>query len=605
MSARYILVAGDIAAEKPCELARLSAHSGLSLAFSSERIVAFVTPGCSCRAVANAGCIVGSLFHRHGSAEEIASISRAQATSVAGSEGKALLSLFWGGYVAAIETMDGVRIQRDPSGLLPCYYSASDNLLIFASDAELLAQFHRSIEIDLEEIGRQLYRAFVPEPTTALCGIRELLAGFSLRAGTVGADQEPFWSPWDYVGNPAQGSEGLTERLSGVVRHCVAAWASTRNRILLSVSGGLDSSILAACLSKSRRDAVCLTMFSDDPTGDERMFARALCNHLGLPLIEWPYRLEDIDIRLPLAGHLPRPSDRPQTIAYERVHLEVASEIGADAFMTGNGGDSVFGYSQSAVPIADLYLSRGFKRRTFAALLDVCRQTGCNIPDALREAWRVAHRSSGFRVSPKPLLLHSGFVRAIDRSVLHHPWLDAPDDALPGKAAHIASILRVQSHLEASRALLLPVLSPLMSQPIVETCLAIPSWEWRAGGRDRSVARRAFAADLPPAIVNRRVKGSPSGFAALLLDHFRVPIRERVLDGRLAAAGIIDRAAIETILAGERPVPHAERVRIFEMVNAEAWIDHWSNPRKPTEPRKPNIRSDGHGCPPSAVGPIP
>jgi asparagine synthase (glutamine-hydrolysing) len=243
--------------------------------------------------------------------------------------------------------------------------------------------------------------------------------------------------------------------------------------------------------------------------------------------------------------------------------------------MTGNGGDHVFGYSQSAAPIADRYLSEGIGRGMLSSLRDVCQQTGCSIFEALRQARRLAHGPPAHQVRPNPLLLDAEFVAALGPEELRHRWLDAPVGALPGKAAHISTLLRVQPNLEASRGYHLPVISPLMSQPILEACLETPTWEWRAGGRDRSLARRAFVRDLPPAIINRRVKGTPSGFSARLLDHFRGPIRERLLGGRLASNGIVDSVAIQQALAGERPVPDLERVRILELVNAEAWIEHW------------------------------
>jgi asparagine synthase (glutamine-hydrolysing) len=322
-------------------------------------------------------------------------------------------------------------------------------------------------------------------------------------------------------------------------------------------------------------------MFADDPAGDERPYARALCNHLGMPLIERPYRLEDIDITEALGAHLPRPRDRTQANAYERVHLQVAEEVGADAFMTGNGGDNVFGFSQSAAPVADRYLTAGLGTPLACTLLDVCEQTGCSVFDAALQARRLVHGSPAHKVRPNSLFLDHEFVARTSLAELHHPWLDAPSGALPGKAAHISAILRVQLNLEASRGYHLPVLSPLMSQPIIETCLGIPTWEWRAGGRDRAVARRAFANDLPPMILNRRVKGTPSRFAARLLDHFRAPIRERLLGGRLARHGIIDKMALERQLLGEHPVPDLERVRILELVNVEAWLDHWAMHEKP------------------------
>ena len=122
---------------------------------------------------------------------------------------------------------------------------------------------------------------------------------------------------------------------------------------------------------------------------------------------------------------------------------------------------------------------------------------------------------------------------------------------------------------------MLPVLTPLLAQPVVETCLSVPSWAWRSGGRDRSLARRAFAADLPPTILRRHVKGGPDGFTARMVDRFRDEIRQSLLDGHLARQKIIDREAIAAELDGGAGGDGARRARILEPVAAEAWIASW------------------------------
>jgi asparagine synthase (glutamine-hydrolysing) len=574
MSPRYLLVAGDPGPDRAGIVRRLANRTGLDPAFANSDVTALVDPSCRCTPIGDSGCVLGWLFHRHGPARPVADL-RDQSAAIAGSEGQSLPGMFWGGYVAAIAHAGSVRVLRDPSGNFPCYYARCGDLLIFASDGELLV--HAGVtgaSVDFAEIGRQLYRAFVPAPATAIHGIRELLAGFALRVPSRTSAPEPWWSPWDHVAARAEDAEAAAERLRRIVGHCVAAWASTHKRVLLSVSGGLDSSIVAACLAGCAGESACLTMFTDDPDGDERPYARALCERLGLPLIERRFRLEDIDICEPLAANLPRPRDRAQAVAYERVHQAVASKIAADAFMTGNAGDNVLGYSQSAAPVADRYLAEGLGSGILDSLFDVCRQTGCSLFDALAQARRLA-RSANYRVRPNPLFLHPEFRAELGPEQLRHPWLDAPAGALPGKRAHVANIHRAQPILEPAGGTGHAVLNPLMSQPVIEACLHIQSWEWRAGGRDRSLARRAFAAELPPAIIGRRTKGSPSRFAARLLDHFRPAICERLLAGRLAQQRIVDADAIEKTLAGERPVGDVERVRILELVNAEAWIDHW------------------------------
>lgn len=605
MGPRYILILGEDPATRAERARLICERTGLQTVFVTTRFSVLANAGCRCVPVADSGCVLGTLFRRHGSAEALVSLDECDAIAIAKSGGKALPGGYWGGYVTALTGRDGTNILRDASGTFPSYYALGDGRAVVASDAELLLAGGVVPEVDLEEIGRQLYRAFVPSAVTALRGIQELLAGFSLRFPTAPEAEAPWWSPWDYVSDRGGPRDEAAERLARAVQHCVEAWASTCRRLLLSVSGGLDSSIIAACLAKAGADFVCMTMFAGDPAGDERPFARALCDHLGVRLIERRYCLEDIDIAEPLAPHLPRPRDRTQALAYEHANLEVASEVGADAFMTGNGGDNVFGYSQSAAPIADRYLAEGLGEGLFGSIRDVCRQTGCSIFDAVAQAWRLAHAPPRHRIRPNALLLEPRFVQGLGADGLDHPWLEPPAGALPGKAAHISAIVRAQPTLEAARGYYLPVLSPLMSQPLIEACLGVPTWEWRAGGRDRSLARQAFAAQLPEAVLKRRVKGTPGRFAARLLDHFRAPIRDRLLGGRLAAGGIIDASAIARLLAGERPVPDLERVRILELVNCEAWIEHWTARLQSFEPREADIRSAAHGHPRASTGPIP
>jgi asparagine synthase (glutamine-hydrolysing) len=605
MSPRYLLVVGGDIGEDREFLQLLCRRTALGIAFSNGRMAALAGPSCRCIAVGEAGCVLGSLFPRHGRARPVEILSPSETAKIAASGGLALPSSFWGGYVAAVVHAGTLTVSRDPSASLACYQSRCGELVAFASDADILVRSgFSSVSLDVAEIGRQLYRAFVPARSTALYDIRELPAGFALDSADGFERPEPIWSPWNHVEDRGEDPAEAAEGLARTVRHCVQAWASDAQPVLLSVSGGLDSSIIAACLAKAGTDTACLTMFTEDPSGDERPFARALCAHLKLPLIERAYRLEDIDITEPLAANLPRPKDRTQANAYERVHRAVADDIGAAAFMTGNGGDHVFGYSQSAAPIADRYLSSGIGPRLIASLGDVCRQTGCSITDALGQAWRLARRPPGYCVRPNPLFLSESFVGGLGPADVHHPWLDAPAGALPGKAAHIATILRALPNLEPSGGTCLPLLNPLVSQPIVEACLRIPSWEWRSGGRDRSLARRAFAGDLPSFILERRVKGTPGRFAAQLLERFRNPIRERLLGGHLASRAIIDVDALYRVLAGERPVADLQRVRILELVNAEGWIDHWIARGPETSQLGPDIRSGVRGRPPASGGPI-
>lgn len=554
----------------------LAARTGFEPAYSNAGVAVLTNGHCACLALDDGGCVIGTLFRRHGPASAIGRLDASDTRAILESGGDLLLVSCWGGYVAAVGDGNEVRILRDPSAALSCYFAAGPGFAAFASDARLLVESGlASVELDWSALGRHFLSAGVPNPETALRDVRELLPGFALIAPDDCGMQLPCWSPWHHVREATDDADPAAERLVRVVVHCVRAWTAGRGRLLASVSGGLDSSIVAACLAHSAADVICLTMYGEDPTGDERVFARQLCGHLGLQLLERAYDIDAIEIDAPLAPHLPRTKDRTQAIAYEQAHLAAALEMGAGAFITGNGGDSVFGYSQSAAAIADRLLAEGVGWGLLSTLRDVCRQTGCGPIEAAWSALKLARGPRRYRCRPDPLFLHPDLVADARDLRFNHPWLDAPANALPGKAAQIASILRVQQCFEPDRGRCLPVLNPLMSQPIMELCLSIPSWEWRKGGEDRALAREAFAGMLPASLLRRRVKGGPDGFAASILDRFREEIRERLLEGHLARHHILDRDALARTLNDERPGLGAERVRILEFLAAEAWLDSW------------------------------
>lgn len=497
-----------------------------------------------------------------------------------------MLHSLWGGYVALLEREGTLEVMRDPSGALACYRGQTRvGTVLLASDVDLLIAAGAQIGgIDWSALGRILYSSGLPTPETAIHGVTALLPGMAWVLTPEGERHAVRWSPWQFVEPPRDSNFGVAaERLRRVVCHSIASCASRTHRPLISLSGGLDSSIVAACLA--RVAAPCaITMFTDDPAGDERNFAQQLAEALRIPLTESRYRLDMIDIDRALGAHLPRPLGRVQAQAYEAAHRAAAAAQGADAFFTGNGGDNVFGYSQSAAALADRALAEGPGAGAFATLRDIGRQTGAGPLRITRAALRLMRQPPGYRWKPDPLFLHPDLVASLEGLAMEHPWLDAPEGALPGKAAHIAGLVRVQLNLEPDRSRVLPVINPLLSQPIVELCLSIPSWQWREGGRDRAVARAAFAADLPPAIVARRAKGTPDPFGAQIVEHLRASILARLRDGRLAGHGLLDVPAIERTLLPGRQTTGLENVRLLELVNVEAWLESQACPNEVRAP---------------------
>jgi asparagine synthase (glutamine-hydrolysing) len=571
---RYLLIVAHGRDPLP-DAVSLARKTELDIVYDQSPLTALTNVACGHPLLAEHSMIIGTLFPRHGPARPLGSLPHDAAHAIAIGGGAAALTRFWGAWTGIFLETGKHRILRDPSGLLPCYYAVTPAATFFASDVDLLlALAEVRPRIDWHAILRHHYTRGLPDAATALVGVRELLPGHSIVVPDGQLDQRTDWTPWQHVVVRQDGpGAAAAERLRRLIFHTVDSWAATCARPLVSVSGGLDSSVVAACLARSNRDVRCITLYTDDPAGDERRYARALCAHLGLPLTECHYAVDEIDIDSPVSPHLPRPVGRTLIQAYERAHLDVARSDGADAFITGNGGDNVFGYSQSAAAIIDRYLVHGLTPGLATTLLDVCRQTGCGPGEALRAAWRTRRRRR-YRWPCSTMFLDREACLATQEAA--HPWLDAPSGSLPGKAAHIAALLRVHHNLEPGRSAFAPVLTPLVSQPLIEACLAIPSWEWRSGGRDRAVVRHAFVADLPASIVSRRTKGGPDGVSAAILRQHREQIRSRLLEGNLARHRIVDREAIDLRFRSDMPFTGEEQVRMFDLLDTEAWTRAWT-----------------------------
>src|SRR5207248_1207100 len=95
-----------------------------------------------------------------------------------------------------------------------------------------------------------------------------------------------------------------------------------------------------------------------------------------------------------------------------------------------------------------------------------------------------------------------------DQFVLH-PWAVDAEDVPLGKRTQIRFLGEVTNrHRPIPRVERAPQHHPLLSQPVMEVCLQIPTYLLVQGGRERSLAREAFADRLPPQILQRRDKGS-------------------------------------------------------------------------------------------------
>lgn len=486
---------------------------------------------------------------------------------------------FWGSFVIVRGGGCATTIIRDPSATMPCYVLRSNGTIVAGSHIrDMTAAANASPGVDWRRLIRHLRAVQYRDEATSLIGVTELLPGSMLDLDSDVPISHPLWSPWEFARRDrfVEDRQEAVTLLRQTIMLVTRAWGSQFRHGLLSLSGGLDSSILAVGLAQAGVASTAVTMLSGTASGDEERYAATIAAHLGIPL-EVRHLLDvSVDVAVSNATHLPRPTARMFWQGADRLLEDVATIRGVDAHFHGGGGDNVFCFLQSVAPILDRIEVDGFGRGAMRTLRDICILTGSDWRDAgtrVLRRWLSGRRSYRWSVDDTFL---STLAKAWAPPDFDHPWLDLPSDGLAGSAAHIALLLAIQNYLEGyRRELTAPVIAPLLSQPLVEMCLRIPSWMWCQGGRNRSVARDAVADLLPPEILARRSKGTPDGYSMAIYEAQRLRIRDFLRNGALAGQGLLDLAAIDRIVTREGPVCGFGYARILSLCDVEAWVQSW------------------------------
>ncbi len=533
------------------------------------------------------GVVLGTLFAR--SPEGVSTpaprpLGAAASRAMLDSNGRHLIESVWGRYVAFLHDAQArvTWVLRDPTGGLPCYllrWRAVD--IYFSRIDDVLALLDAPLGVNWPYLIASV--CFLREhcAATALREVTQVLAGqcVEIRAGV--AKRHFYWDPLRIAGTEAiEDPAAAVAAMRQCVRDVVHAWASRYEHLLLSLSGGLDSSIVLACL-KDAPSSPRLTCFHYYPLGadlDERAFARSAAQKAGLELIERP-RDSSFSLQpLLTVQRAPEPTNYPYFLEHSRHEAQLAAELGAAALVIGYGGDQLFYQERAEWAAGDFLHRRGPRPGVLRVALDAAQMDQISIWHVLREAasgyllhrrWSLLQEAGRMR----PLLVPSVIEQARRSAEFLHPLLRHPRGAPSGKLWHAHQLSQPYDFYDPlGREGDAQRISPLYSQPLVELCLRIPVYVLTHGGWDRAVARRAFYDDLPPEIRNRRHKGGIEEHLRLTLEHNRPFLRELLLDGALVREGIVDRARLAEVLSGRATRIGTGASELLEYAGIEAWL---------------------------------
>ncbi|MGI8882996.1 MAG: asparagine synthase (glutamine-hydrolyzing) [Pyrinomonadaceae bacterium] len=264
-------------------------------------------------------------------------------------------------------------LARDRMGEKPLYISETDGQILFASELKsLLSSRLVPFELDARAVNLYFHYQYVPEPLTAVKGVRKLDAARMLiiDAKNWQTEEKTYWQMEDAPPLDGEPSELIREKLEEVSRLIVRSDVP----VGVALSGGLDSSAVAAFASRQKSDLRAFSVgYAGRPESDERRDAEDLARHLKIPFHDVELDTQTIVEFFPELNYW-----RDDPIAdiagfgYYAV-MRLAREHDVPVLLQGQGGDELFwGYEQLRAAFTETYNKKLLRENPFSQVL---RQT--------------------------------------------------------------------------------------------------------------------------------------------------------------------------------------------------------------------------------------
>jgi asparagine synthase (glutamine-hydrolysing) len=237
-------------------------------------------------------------------------------------------------------------LARDRVGIRPLFYAKVGGHLLFASEVKaILAVAPAAAVLDEQGLAQVFTFWGTVGQRTVFKGIQSLPAGHTL---TVEKGVERLQRYWDWVFPPGSGRTDLSmdeaaDMLHALLTDVVRQQLRADVPVGAYLSGGLDSSGIAALARESVGALQTFSLTFEDPEFDESAYQRQMAEHLGVRHSSIHCTAQEIGNVFPeLIWHTETPVLRtapaPLMLLARHVHIQ-----GFKVVLTGEGADEVFG----------------------------------------------------------------------------------------------------------------------------------------------------------------------------------------------------------------------------------------------------------------------
>lgn len=471
-----------------------------------------------------------------------------------------------------------LHLARDRFGEKPLFYASAHGRFAYSSSLLALAALEWiSDEIDPQSLQRYLALHYVPGNATIFKAIKRVLPGERL----VVPINNPIPARHKYYTLPLAEEKSISDLdLAGLIEEAVESRLVADVPVGVFLSGGLDSSILAAVAAKKHPGIATFSMGFQSAGHDESPYAQLVATQINSRHHHFSFDEASFRSLLPqVAAELDEPvGDQAMLPLYwlcreARRHVKVA--------LSGEGADEVFaGYSYYRSDPAGPGLLNKFKAR-FAKATQVSQWSQTLITNTQPET------PSGFPLltdtATRELLTGRKSIEGDAWENSLFDWLNhATSDLQRNTATDIATWLVDDLLIKFDRMSMAHSLegrAPYLAPGLVEAGLALPSSQKISGEISKVALRRVAKRWLPEAIIERPKQGFVLPMASWLVQWFaeRGPVGEYFLARAIPGLDVaeVSRLTEEDLSQGVR----RERL-LFALLVLVEWYQSFQTRRR-------------------------
>ena len=493
-------------------------------------------------------------------------------------------------------------LARDRLGKKPLYYTLNSSAFLFGSELKALLR-HPSVsrEIDLFSLSKYLTYEYVPAPHTMIKHVQKLEPGHSLTYRVQSHDLtiKQYWDiPISEDAIAYLSEESYVEELLQLLRE------SVRDRLLSSdvpvgifLSGGLDSSTVAALACEVSQRVNTFTIGFDEPSFDESRYANQVADILGTD-----HHVDVLDIRkahtlLPdIMNYLDEPIGDASIIPtyllsrFTAQHVKVA--------LGGDGGDELFAGYPTFQALRMIHYYNVFPPE----IRNIFHRLAAKLP--------VSHTNVSFDFKIKQLLRGTGVSHEImffrwmgsfnerEKKALFHPDIlstiaheNPYDDLLDyvrksnlyetfERVLYLMTKLYLQDDIlvkvdRATMANSLEARAPFLDTRFVEFAAKLPTQYKLHRLTTKYLLKKAALKVLPKQIVHRKKKGFGIPVAKWICEDMKGMFLHYLSQDRLKRDGLFQYPFIEQLLYEHWARKKDNRKLLWTLLIFQMWKERW------------------------------